>query len=221
MDTLGKLFGSQARVKILRLFLLNPQDAYDVPMVAEKSKVSLLDARRELTLLKAAGVITNKSFTKEIIPKKKSNKVSGRATCPDTALVTRKLIRKRVQGFQLKTTFPLLSSLKSLIVSETPLNRDEIVKRFKGTGKIKFLAISGIFIDEPEARVDVLIVGDNLKKRSIENVLRTIEAEIGHELSYGALETTEFLYRVSVYDKFVRDVLDFRHDKVINKLGVE
>ena len=208
-------------MKILRLFLLNPQDAYDVPMVAEKSKVSLLDARRELTLLKAAGVITNKSFTKEIIPKKKSNKVSGRATCPDTALVTRKLIRKRVQGFQLKTTFPLLSSLKSLIVSETPLNRDEIVKRFKGTGKIKFLAISGIFIDEPEARVDVLIVGDNLKKRSIENVLRTIEAEIGHELSYGALETTEFLYRVSVYDKFVRDVLDFRHDKVINKLGVE
>ncbi|KKT37617.1 MAG: putative transcriptional regulator [Parcubacteria group bacterium GW2011_GWA1_44_13] len=205
MDTLGKLFGSQARVKILRLFLLNPQDAYDVPMVAEKSKTPLGEARRELTLLKAAGVITNKSFTKEIPSKKKNAKPT----------------KKRVQGFQLKTTFPLLSSLKGLIVSETPLNRDEIVRRFKDVGKIKFLAISGIFIDEPEARVDVLIVGDDLKKRSIENVLRTIEAEIGHELSYGALETSEFLYRVSVYDKFVRDVLDGRHDTVIDKIGAE
>lgn len=213
MDTLGKLFGSQARVKILRLFLLNPEEAYDVPMVAEKSKVSLSEARRELTLIKNAGVINTKAFSKEIPSKKKKRQVHGRAT--------NQLIRKRVNGFQLKTTFPLLSSLKGLIVSETPLNRDEIVRRFKGTGKIKFLAISGIFIDEPEARVDVLIVGDDLKKRSIENVLRTIEAEIGHELSYGALETSEFLYRVSVYDKFVRDVLDGRHDTVIDKIGAE
>ena len=192
-------------MKILRLFLLNPQGAYDVPMVAEKSKVSVSEARRELTLLKAAGVISNKSFTKEIFSKKKDAKPK----------------KKRVQGFQLKTTFPLLSALKGLIVSETPLNRDEIARRFKGVGKIKFLAISGIFIDEPEARVDVLIVGDDLKKRSIENVLRTIEAEIGHELSYGALETSEFLYRVSVYDKFVRDVLDGRHDTVIDRIGAE
>ncbi|PIQ35697.1 MAG: hypothetical protein COW60_02565 [Candidatus Yonathbacteria bacterium CG17_big_fil_post_rev_8_21_14_2_50_43_9] len=205
MDTLGKLFGSQARVKILRLFLLNPQDAYDAPMVAEKSKVSVSEARRELTLLKNAGVLNTKSFTKEIPSKKKDVKPK----------------KKRVSGFQLRTAFPLLSSLKSLIVSETPLNRDEIVKRFKGIGKIKFLAVSGIFIDEPEARVDVFIVGDNLKKRSIENVLRTIESEVGKELSYGVLETSEFLYRVSVYDKFVRDVLDGRHDRVIDKLMVE
>lgn len=206
MDTLGKLFGSQARVKILRLFLLNPEEAYDVPMVAERSKVAVSEARRELALIKAAGVISDKAFTKEVTLKR------GK---------TSKLIKKRTQGYQLKTTFPLLSALKNLIVSETPLNRDEIARRFKGTGKIKFLAVAGIFIDEPESRVDVLIVGDDLKKRSIENVLRTIESEIGHELSYGALETSEFLYRLSVYDKFVRDVLDNRHDRVIDKIGAE
>ncbi|MBI5077753.1 MAG: hypothetical protein HZB11_00060 [Candidatus Yonathbacteria bacterium] len=206
MDILGKLFGSQARVKILRLFLLNPLEVYDTTMVAEKSKVSVAEARRELSLIKSAGILINKSFFKEILSKRSKNS---------------KPKKKRVDGFQLKTTFPLLSAIKNLVVSGTPLNRDEIARRFKNVGKIKFLAISGIFIDEPEARVDVLIVGDNLKKRSIENVLRTIEAEIGKELSYGALETPEFLYRVSVYDKFVRDVLDFRHDRIIDKLGVE
>lgn len=205
MDTLGKLFGSQARVKILRLFLLNPLEAFDVSMIAGRSKVTPAEARREVTLLKNVGIIAPKVFTKEVTSKRGKNI---------------KIIKKKTQGLKLESTFPLLAALKSLIISETPLNRDEIVRRFKGVGKIKFLAISGIFIDEPEARVDVFLVGDGLKKRSIENVLRSIEAEVGKELSYGVLETAEFLYRVSVYDKFVRDVLDTRHDRVIDKLGV-
>lgn len=194
-------------MKILRLFLLNPLEAYDIVTVAEKSKVSLIEARREIALIKSVGIIVGKTFTKEVVSK--SSKKGAKQT------------KKRVEGFQLKTTFPLLSAIKNLIVSETPLNRDEIAQRLKGVGKIKFLAISGIFIDEPEARVDMLIVGDGLKKRSIENVLRTIEAEIGKEISYGALETPEFLYRISVYDKFVRDILDIRHDTVVDKIGVE
>lgn len=206
MDTIGKLFGGQARVKILRLFLLNPLEIFDAIMVSERSKVRLPDTRREISLLKTAGIISDKIFTKEVVLKRGSKKT---------------ISKKKAAGYQLKTNFPLLVPLKNLIISETPLNRDQIADRFKGVGKIKFLAISGIFIDEPEARVDLLIVGDNLKKRSIETALRSIEAEIGKELSYGALETAEFLYRVSVYDKFVRDILDFRHDAVIDKLGVE
>ena len=205
MDILAKLFGSTSRIKILRLFFLNPLDAFDVKMVSEKSKVKIAEVRREIALLKKAGVITDKSFFKEIPSRRGSKKAPT---------------KKRIQGFQLKSTFPLLTPLKNLIISESPLNRDEIAKRFKTVGKIKLLAISGIFIEELDARIDVLIVGDGLKKRAIESTLKSIEAEIGKELSYAMFETSEFLYRVSVYDKLVRDVLDFRHDKVIDKLGV-
>jgi len=214
MDNLGKLFGSQARVKILRLFILNPLEVFDIAMVSEKSKVQLSDVRHEIALLKKIGILADKSFTKDVYGQA-ANKLIRKSVSKKAP------IRKRVQGVQLKQGSPLLMPLKNLIVSETPLNRDEIAQRFKAVGKIKFLAISGIFIDAPEARVDVLIVGDDLKKRSIETVLKSIEAEIGKELSYGALETSEFLYRVSVYDKFVRDVLDFRHERIIDKLGVE
>jgi hypothetical protein len=206
MDILSKLFASQARVKILRLFLLNPLDAFDVPTIAEKSKVSTAETRREITLLKKIGFLADKIYIKEIPPKRGSKK---QAT------------KKKVQGVQLKSGFPLLVPLKNLIISETPLNRDEISRRFKTVGKVKLLVLSGIFIDAPEARVDVLIVGDSLKKRAIETVLKSIEAEVGKELSYGALETADFLYRISVYDKFVRDILDFRHDTIVDKIGVE
>ena len=198
MELLGKLFGSPARVKILRLFLLNPLDVFDAKMVAAKSKVREPETKRELTLLKNAGVIGEKSFFKK----------NGAKS-------------KRVTGCQLKSTFPLLAPLKNLIVSETPLDRNEVGRRLREAGKIKFLATSGVFLGEPEARVDILIVGDDLKKRSIESVLRTIEAEIGKELTYGAMETSDFLYRLGAYDKFVRDVLDFRHDTIIDRLGVE
>ena len=205
MDTLSKLFGSLARIKILRLFFLNPLEAFDVASVAGKSKVNLSETRRELALLKKAGVIIEKSFFKEIPAKRGSKK---QAT------------KKRVDGFQLKANFPLLVPLKNLIISETPLNRDEILNRLKPVGKIKLLILSGIFLDETDSRLDILIVGDGLKKRAIENALKSIEAEVGKELSYSALDTAEFMYRVSVYDKFVRDVLDFRHDRLIDKLGV-
>lgn len=205
MDILGKLFGSQARVKILRLFLLNPLEVFEPTIIVQKSKISPAEARRELGLLEKAGVLGKKSFFKEMPPRRGSKKPSA---------------KKRTQGYQLKATFPLLSPLKNLIISETPLNRDEIARRFRAVGKIKLLILSGIFMDEPQARVDVLIVGDGLKRRAIESALRSIEAEVGKELSYGALETAEFVYRVSVYDKFVRDVLDFRHDTVIDRIGV-
>jgi len=206
MDTLGMLFGSGARVKILRLFLLNPLEILDASTIAKRSKVNPTEVRKEINILKKIGFLAGKSFFKATTSDEGSKK-----TAP----------KKRVHGVQLKSDFPLLPQLKGLVISETPLNRSEIANRFRGVGKIKFLAISGIFIDEPNARVDVLVVGDGLKKRLVENALHSIEAEIGKELSYGVLETSDFLYRVSVYDKFVRDVLDFRHDRVIDKLGVQ
>lgn len=205
MDSLGTLFGSQARIKILRLFLLNPVDTFDISDITQKSKVKPAEVRKEINLLKKVGVLQNKSFFKIVLPKPKSAKAGS---------------KKRVVGFHLNSKFALLIPLKNLIISETPLNRDEISKRFRSVGKVKFLALSGIFLDEPNARVDIFIVGDNLNRKAIENSLRSIEAEVGKELSYGALETVEFLYRVSVYDKFVRDILDFPHDRIIDKLGV-
>lgn len=205
MDILGTLFGNPARVKILRLFLLNPLSTLSVDDVTQKSKVRRADTRREIALLKKIGFLAEKIFVKEMITKRGSKE---------------HISKKHTIGFQTKQEFPLLVPLKNLILTEAPLNRDEIVRMFRATGKVKLLILAGIFIDEADSRVDVLVVGDNLKKRAIESTFRSLEAEIGKELSYSALDTADFLYRLSVYDKFVRDVLDFRHERVIDTLNV-
>ena len=70
-------------------------------------------------------------------------------------------------------------------------------------------------------RIDLLIVGERLKKGKLERTIRSMESEIGRELKYSILDTTDFQYRYSIGDKLVRDVFDYQHQIVLDKLGIE
>jgi len=204
MDILGKLFDSSARVKIMRLFLLNTEDSFENSDVVQKSKVTAAVARKELAMLNKVGFINKRSFFKEISVKVKNSKPK----------------KKRVSGWQLNNEFSLLYPLHNLLVSSEPLGKKEIINRLKRCGNIKLIVVSGVFIQDSDSRIDMLIVGDRLKKNVINNVLSVIESEVGKELSYTSLETPEFKYRLSVYDKFIRDILDYPHIKVVDKIGI-
>jgi hypothetical protein len=80
--------------------------------------------------------------------------------------------------------------------------------------------IAGVLKHDPESRVDILIVGDHIKKGMLITAISTLEAELGKELRYAAFETADFKYRISVYDKLVKDILDYPHEKILNKLGI-
>ncbi len=203
MDILGKLFGSHARVKIMRLFLLNSEDIFDNSDVVQKSKVTSEITRKEIAMLNKVGFVNKRSFFKEIPARSKKGKPT----------------KKRVSGWRLSKDFALLRPIHELLINTEPLGSKEIADRLKRCGSMKLIVISGAFIQNPDSRVDMLIVGDNLKKGSISSVLSIIESEVGKELSYTALDTREFKYRLSVYDKFVRDILDYPHTKILDKIG--
>ncbi len=205
MEILSKLLGTEERVKIMRLFLLNAEMAFDASDIRERSKVGKNALRREITLLSKIGFVKPKNFVKEI------HKTRGKSV---------KIIKKKVSGWQLAIDFPLLLPTRNLLISTEPIKSEDIISRFKTAGKIKLIVLAGVFIQNEDSRVDILIVGDELKKKSIENGLRAIEAEVGKELSYAIFETQDFIYRMNVYDKFARDILDFPHEKVYDKIGV-
>jgi hypothetical protein len=69
-------------------------------------------------------------------------------------------------------------------------------------------------------RADLLIVGNNLKRNVIDRVIKNLEAEIGRELAYAVMETGDFNYRLAACDKFIRDVLDYPHSVIIDKIGL-
>ena len=203
MDILAKLFGSPSRVKLMRLFLMNPEDVFDIPEISKRSKVASIQLRKEIKLLLDIGLIKQRVIIK-MIPRR------GKEGAFD---------KKKVNGYGMDPSFPYLAALRSL-VTEIALGKEDVSARFRNCGQMKLIIVSGIFLDETSSRVDILLVGDKLKRPIIEGVLRRLEAELGKELTYGILETAEFDYRYGIYDKFIRDVLDYPHLVVLNKLNL-
>ncbi len=198
MESLAKLLGGIPRVKIMRLFLLNPEEGFESSDITNRCRISTTHSRRALTQLAAMDFIQKKSLVKEV--------TNGR---------TGKVTKKRVQGWFLNPTFPYLRELRPLLVEGEFFKHQELAKRFKPAGRIQLLVISGIFIQNSESRLDLLIVGDNLKKNIIQKTISVLESELGKELSYAVFETADFKYRVSMYDKLLRDVFDFPHELLI------
>ena len=54
-----------------------------------------------------------------------------------------------------------------------------------------------------------------MKRGRIEGGIRKLEAEIGMELAYTVFDTKEFIYRLNMYDKLVRDILDYPHEVIL------
>jgi len=201
-DILAKLFGSANRVKLLRLFSLNPDKVFSSQEIYQRAKVSKQAGRKEITLLKSIGFIKPKSEFIEIETKNK------------------KVLRKKIHGWKLNDSFPLMLGLKSFILDTAPFSKDQLLKKLQKAGRLKLVILSGIFGEENLSRVDILVVGDSIRKKILERVIRDIEAEVGRELTYASFNTEDFLYRLGMYDKFIRDILDYPHEKILDKIGI-
>lgn len=206
MHALEKIFGNATKVKILRLFLFNPEATYDTDELVDKTRSRPGEIKKEIANLQNAGVIKRKNFIKEFT-KKKGKKIT--------------VSKRRVKGFALDQKFSHLEPLQTMLIHTTPLSFEEVAKRFSSSGKIKLLIVSGIFNQQWDSRVDLLIVGDNLRKGHVENTVKNIESEVGREIKYAAFETGDFQYRLGMFDKLIRDILDYPHDKLVNRLGLE
>lgn len=196
MDTLATLFGSFERVQLLRFFFLNEKLGITSAQLSDRLGIARTDLRYELKALEEIGFIKQRAVT----AKTKTGK------------------KRTEKGWRFNEDFILNVPLRKLIINADSLNPHEILGRLKGKGSFSLVIASGLFIDNPASRADLLIVGDRLKRGALEETIREIEQEVGQELTYSILSTKEFKYRIDMYDKFVRDVLDFPHKRLVDRL---
>ncbi len=189
-DPLEKLFGSAARVKLLRLFLFNPRQQYTVPQAAQRARVPERTARKELALF-------------------------------STNTLIRRVPTRRRSGvrYYLNEEFAYCAPLQNLLLN-APSRAQDIYERARGAGTIKLIMVAGVFLGEWDGRLDILFVGDRIKEPRLRAKMRTLEAELGRELRYTVLATDDFLYRLNVSDKLVRDVLDYPHRLIFDRLNI-
>ena len=206
MDTLGKLLGGVARVKLLRLFIFNPENISDKEDISKRMRITPATVTRELGALTRIGVVRKKMFFKEVDRKR------GRETVK---------VKKRVQGYLTDLQFEYFDALREFLIATLPLSREELLKRLRPSGRLRMVIVSGFFLFDWERRLDILIIGEKINETNLAAIVKQLEIEFGRELRYAVLTTEEFRYRYSVQDRLVRDVLDYPHETILDKLGMQ
>ncbi len=152
-----------------------------------------------------------KTFSKKDVVKR-SRVDSSVAARELSLLAAAGFARKLSAGWAFNPAFKYGAQFEDLLINTDVLDRKEVEEAFRKAGRVKLLIVSGVFIKNKDSRADLLIVGDRIKPKKIEEGVRKLEAEIGIELAYVVFDTKEFKYRLDMYDKLVRDILDFPHE---------
>lgn len=199
-DALAILFGSSARVKLLRFFLFNPEERFTIEDVARRARLVRRTARTEINILERAGVIKKSTVLMEQEGKKAKVK---------TALYT------------LDKDFLFAHQLHKFLTDTAPLNTETILTQVKKIGKVDVVVMAGVFVHEPDQRIDMLIAMKSPPLPKVEVAIRAIEAEIGTSVRFMLLETADLQYRLGMYDKHTRDIFDFSHEILVDRIGLK
>ena len=125
---------------------------------------------------------------------------------------------KEVNGYKLNPLFPHNKAFKELLFDFQLLDKRELALRFKAVGRIKLFLVAGVFIGEKKSRVDILLVGEAIKRPKAEKVFEMLSAEIGRDVVYSIMDVEEYEYRFKMYDKFIRDIMEMENERVIDKM---
>jgi len=200
---LEKLFGSKARVRLLKHFLLNSDQEFYIRQLARDLDLQVNSVRRELNNLEDFGLLSstgNDSTKNDDLSN--DSKVSG--------LQERKYYRVR-------TDFILYSEIKSLIIKSQILAGESFIEKLKTVGEPQFILLSGLFVNNPSSPTDVLIVA-KIKKEHLLKIINDLEFDLGREINFTVMDEEEFKYRQEVADVFLHSVLNSRKIILLDKI---
>jgi len=199
---LEQLFESQAKVKILKFFFRNSRGLFQPKEIFKRLRTNATILRHELTKLENADLLKQKKAWLTFETK------SG------------KIRKEKKMVYYLNPAFDFIHELKNLVLKSTIASKDDLVNSARKLGNVKLLLLAGLFTGDDAARADLLIVGDKLNHRRLNNFVKDLEAEVGRELNCAIMNTKEFNYRYDMYDRFVRDLITGKSEILINRVNL-
>lgn len=201
-DPLSILFGSTARVKLLRFFLFNPSKEFTFDDMCKRAKLVRRTARTEISALERAEVITKRQIITTTIGKDGKEK------------------KTKAVGYGLNKKFPELSALQTFLFETAPVDGKTLLTHLRKAGTLDFVAVAGVFVREFEQQLDVIISMKKVSQSKVETAIRALEAEIGMEIRFAIMTSENLLYRVGMNDKLTRDFFDYKHQTLVDRIGV-
>lgn len=176
---LNALFGSESRVKIINLFFLYPDKRYTLQQIAHASGLPLNSLRRETDNLLKVGVI------KEVEPTEGEKKKS----------------------FSVNLEFILYPEISALFAKTQIIFSQNFIVNLQKICQPKLLILSGFFVNYPEAKTDLLLVG-TIRREAFLKLVKGLERELGREINFTVMTEREYRYRRDVMDIFLYNILE-------------
>lgn len=186
---LAKLFGSKTRAKILNLLFDNTDKSYYIREITRVIDEQINSVRRELSNLESVGVVRNETF---------DNKVY----------------------YSANMKHPYAHALNEIFSKKVSLSKDKDVKESSWEEYVKpvqkYLAAMMLTNRAPgQEGIDLLIVGDD-KTKKLTHWAELVEKKMGRPINFVIFSIEDFLYRKSVRDRFVMDILEMEVSELID-----
>lgn len=122
-----------------------------------------------------------------------------------------------VKYFIINSKNTIFPEIRAALVKGRQLYEDELFLALKKLPGITAAFLSGLFVGKTELPVDMLLVG-NVKRELLDTFIGQCQKMMQQELNYSIMTEQEFLERRNTFDRFIKDIFDYPHLVVINKI---
>jgi len=199
---LAKIFGSNARVKILKTFLSKPEQKYYTRQLARDLELQVNSVRRELENLQNIGLIKEQKDNDLEVNQDLTLKIEKKIKKTSKRVPKKEAPKNEIKYFVADVDFLLFRELKSLFAKANLLSCQNFLNNIDELGEVRHLWLSGIFTGETKAPVDILIVGKINRNKLLQRI-KNLEIDLGKEINFTIMDDSEYEYRVEINDIFL------------------
>ena len=188
---IDSLFGSKTRVKLLHLFLNNPEKSFYVREITRMIDEQINSVRRELANMVSVGIVQQDAIDNKLY-------YSVNDDYP--------YIKPLAAIFSDKNTEGGAGAAGGVSWKDS-------LGRMRG---LRLAIISGKLVVGSSSAVDLLLVGDDMSAVTIKNLVKKIEKDRKIEINYAVISYDDFYYRMSVKDRFIMDIVRNKHSVLVD-----
>ena len=188
---IDSLFGSKTRVKLLHLFLNNPEKSFYVREITRMIDEQINSVRRELANMVSVGIVQQDAIDNKLY-------YSVNEDYP--------YIKPLAAIFSDKNTEGGAGAAGGVSWKDS-------LGRMRG---LRLAIISGKLVVGSSSAVDLLLVGDDMSAVTIKNLVKKIEKDRKTEINYAVISYDDFYYRTSVKDRFIMDIVRNKHSVLVD-----
>lgn len=188
---IDSLFGSKTRVKLLHLFLNNPEKSFYVREITRTIDEQINSVRRELANMVSVGIVQQDAIDNKLY-------YSVNEDYPYIKPLTAIFSNKNTEGGT---------------GAASSVSWKDSLGRMRG---LRLAIISGKLVVGSSSAVDLLLVGDDMSAVTIKNLVKKIEKDRKIEINYAVISYDDFYYRMSVKDRFIMDIVRNKHSVLVD-----